>query len=129
MKIVKPKLCKYINNLKLDSNMVKDDLFDVESTYQEINFMIENIEINGCRFVNVDFSRFPLNNVDLVDCIFEKCNIAGSDFSNKGIHRVIFDNCNMVGCSFISSSIKDVSILNSKANYINFGSCTKVVVI
>lgn len=122
MKIVNPKIGKYIKNVKLDEGMVREDLFDVENTYQEIDFMIENIELNGCRFVNVDFSSFPLKNVDLIDCIFEKCNLSGSDFSNRGMHRVKFDKCNMVGCSLISSSIKDVSILESKANYINFSS-------
>ena len=50
MKIVSPKISKYIKNVKLDEGMVREDLFDVENTYQEIDFMIENIELNGCRF-------------------------------------------------------------------------------
>lgn len=120
MKIVSPKINKCLERVNLNKEMVIGDLFDVESTDQDVNFKIENIEINGCRFVNMDFSKYPLKNVDLIDCIFEKCNLSGSDFSNRGIHRVKFDGCNMVGCNFISSSLVDISIFNSKCNYINF---------
>lgn len=120
MKIVSPKISKYLEEVKLDSAMINNDLVDIKITDQDIDFKIENIEFNGCYFINVDFSKYPLKNISLIDCIFEKCNLSGSDFSDIGIHRVRFDRCNMVGGDFISSSLVDVSILDSKCNYINF---------
>ena len=120
MKIVSPKISKYLEEVKLDSAMINNDLVDIKITDQDIDFKIENIEFNGCYFINVDFSKYPLKNISLIDCIFEKCNLSGSDFSDIGIHRVRFDRCNMVGCDFISSSLSNVSILETKGNYINF---------
>ena len=80
MKIIKPKISKYLKDLALDASIVKNDVVDIEVIGQEIDFEIEGIEFNGCRFVNVDFSKIPLKNVDLIDCIFEKCNLSGGGF-------------------------------------------------
>lgn len=124
MKIVKPKLSKYIEELVLYEESTYNDLVDIFVTDQEIDFKIEGIEFNGCKFVNVDFSKFPLKRVDLIDCIFERCNLSGSSFNDRGIHRVCFDRCNLVGCDFIGSSLSDISILESKCNYVNFSNST-----
>ena len=120
MKIVKPKISKYLDKVILNEDITMDDLIDIEVENQEIDFKIKEREFNGCRFINVDFSLFPLENISLIDCIFECCNLSGCDFSGNSIHRVKFDRCNMVGCNFILSSIKDVSVFESKGNYINF---------
>ena len=120
MKIVKPKISKYLTEVKLTKELVSEDLFDVQVNFHDVDFEIEGIEFNGCKFVGVDFSIIPLKNIDLIYCVFDKCNLAGCNFNNKGIHRVIFEKWNMVGCDFIISSLNDVSILDSKCNYINF---------
>jgi len=118
MKLIKPKISKYLTETKL--NRVDNDLVDLIINDQEINFEIRDIEINGCNFINVDFSKYPLKNINLIDCIFEKCNLSNSEFFNNSIHRCIFDKCNLVGCDFISSSLQDISIFDTKGNYINF---------
>lgn len=124
MKIVKPKLSKYMEELVLYEESTYEDLVDIVITDQDIDFKIEGIEFNGCKFVNVDFSSFPLKRVDLIDCVFERCNLSGCDFSDRAIHRVCFDRCNLVGCDFIGSSLSDISIIDSKCNYINFSDST-----
>lgn len=124
MKIVKPKLSKYIEELVLYKESTYEDLVDTYVTDQDIDFEIEGIEFNGCKFVNVDFSMFPLKRVDLIDCVFERCNLSGGEFNDRAIHRVCFDRCNLVGCDFIGSSLSDISILESKCNYVNFSNST-----
>ena len=120
MNLIKPKISKYLEVVKLDLSMVKNDLVDLMVCDQIIDFSIEDIEFNGCKFINVDFSKYPLKNISFIDCIFEKCNLYGSSFIEKGINRTKFDRCNMVGCDFISCNFNDVIILNSKCDYINF---------
>lgn len=120
MKIVKPNLRKNLNNVELDYTMINEDLIDLEIINQVIDFKIDNICFNGCKFINVDFSRYPLKKVSLIDCIFEKCNLSGSDFSNTSIYRCTFEECNLLGSNFIMSGIIDVSIIDSKCDYINF---------
>ena len=41
MKIVKPKISKYLTEVKLTKEMVSKDLFDVQVNCQEIDFEIE----------------------------------------------------------------------------------------
>lgn len=123
MKIVKPKLKKILNNVEITYDMLKDDLVDLEVINKTIDFKIEDISFDGCKFINVDFSTYSLKNVDLIDCVFENCNLSGSDFSNKSIIRCSFIDCNLVGSNFINSGIIDVSILNSKCDYVNFSDC------
>lgn len=120
MKIVSLKIIKNLEEIELNQNMVGNDFIDLLIKNQSITFQIEGIEFNGCKFINVDFSKYPLKNISFIDCIFEKCNLYGSSFIEKGINRTKFDRCNMVGCDFISCNFNDVIILNSKCDYINF---------
>ena len=70
MKLVKPKLSKYLDEIKLSREVVNDDLVDLMATNQEIDFEIEGIEFNGCKFIEVDFSKISFKNVNLIVCIF-----------------------------------------------------------
>lgn len=120
MKLINPKISNYLESVLLDKFMIHEDLVDLLICDQIIDFSIEDIEFNGCKFINVDFSKYPLKNVCFLDCIFEKCNLSGSSFIGKGINRTKFDRCNMVGCDFISCNFNDAVILNTKCDYINF---------
>ena len=44
MKIVSPKLSRYLENIVLDEGVVKNDLVDIEVVNHEIEFDIEDIE-------------------------------------------------------------------------------------
>lgn len=120
MKFINPKIRKNLENIVLEQQIIDGDLVDLLVAGQFVDFYIHDIEFNGCKFIDVDFSKFPLRNVSLIDCVFEKCNLSGCDFSTNGVHRTRFDKCNMVGCDFVSCSLSDVSIWESKCNYINF---------
>lgn len=121
-KIIKPKLSKYITEKDFCYEDSRGDCYDLWIKNYNLEFDIENIEFNGCRFEKVDFSTKKVRNIDFIDCVFDSCNLAGIDFSNRSIHRCSFIHCNLTGCDFIQSGIQDVSIIDSKCDYINFSS-------
>lgn len=120
MKIMSPKIGKQLVEKKITKEDCQEDWNDWLIENQVIDFSVQGLEFNGCKFINVDFSKCSMKDVDLLDCIFEKCDLAGKDFSNRSIHRCQFQNCNLVGCDFIQSSIQDVLIIHSKGDYVNF---------
>ena len=88
------KLEKNIKESSISDINYRDNLIDFFIHNEKLNHDLEEIEINGCYFKNVDFSNILVRNCDFIDCIFENCNLMGIDFSSKSIHRVCFKNCN-----------------------------------
>ena len=80
MKIVAPKISKYIEEVSITSEMVQNDLVDLKICNQEVNFKICGIRFNGCIFENVDFSEMSFKDIELIDCVFEKCNLTGWEY-------------------------------------------------
>ena len=108
-KRVEPKLVKNIKeNDWFNSN--QNNFVDMFIHDRKLINDLEEVEINGCYFKNVDFSNIQVRNCDFIDCIFENCNLIGCDFSNKSIHRVCFRYCNLGSTDYIMSSVKDVLI-------------------
>lgn len=75
--IISPKISKFLTEVHLKKEDSYQDMVDLFIENQEIDFKIEGIEFNGCKFINVDFSKYPFENVSIIDCIFEKCNLSG----------------------------------------------------
>lgn len=121
-KIIKPKISKNLIETEFTKEKSREDCFDLFIQNCELDFEIQGIEFNGCRFEKVDFSKCYIKDVDFIDCIFKNCNLSGSDFSNRSIHRCNFLQCNLVGCDFIQSGLQDVSIMDCKCDYVNFSS-------
>ena len=72
-----------------------------------------------CRFKNIRFTK-DLSGCQFVDVEFDHC-----DFSNCNLHesvfrRVRFNICRMMGSDFTMCRFQDVSILNAKADFVNF---------
>ena len=118
-KRIEPKLGK---NIKESScfDINQDNFVDMFIHNKKLIHDLEELEINGCYFKNVDFSDIQVRNCEFIDCIFENCNLMGCDFSSKSIHRVCFRHCNLGSTNYIMSSIKDVLFDDCKCDYINF---------
>ena len=111
---------KNIKESSINDVDYRNNLIDIFIHDEKLNHDLEELEINGCYFKNVDFSNILVRNCDFIDCIFENCNLMGIDFSSKSIHRVCFKNCNLGSTNYIMSSIKDVLFDDCKCDYINF---------
>ena len=122
LKIVKPRLSKYLTEKNFSKEDSRGDCYDLWIRNCSLEFHMEEVEFNGCKFEKVDFSSAQIRNVDFIDCVFEHCNLSGVDFSNRSIHRCSFEHCNLVGCDFIQSGLQDISITDSKCDYVNFSS-------
>lgn len=124
MKVLEPKVEKAENSdfyRDYEDNYFHDAIYEIEE-YRSIK--IVDTTLDGCIFKNINFSNIELKDVELIDCIFDGCDLSNQKFDFKLIQRVKFINCRMLGISFLNSSLKDVEIRDSKANYINFSEST-----
>lgn len=110
-------LKKDINSILFDrEDIIYDTLFIDDS----LSNKIDNIEFNGCRFKNINFSNSLIKDIYFIDCIFDTCNLSNIDINNKALLRCEFINCTLVGSSIIDSSVKDISFKECNMEYSNY---------
>lgn len=97
------------NNIHLEEYYIKDDTID----------LLNNTEINCCKFERIIFKETSLLKINIDDVIFINCDLSNIKFIELRAYRIKFVNCKLVGTNFINSTINNISIIDSKCDYIN----------
>jgi fluoroquinolone resistance protein len=56
--------------------------------------------IEGCTFLNCDFSYADLSHITFIDCVLDRCNLSLAKLVDTGARDLVFRNCKITGVNF-----------------------------
>ena len=81
-----------------------------------------NLECSNCVFERCSFSDLRIERAYFVDCTFTRCDLSSLPLPNSLFSRTSFKGCRAVGLNLTDSILRDTSFSECGLNYANFSS-------
>ena len=105
----------------------EDDLKD-EGVYLSLEYLgadladrdVVSIEIDQCRYQNVNFGHSKLDRAVISDSVFGDCDMANLHARDCSLERVHLSGCRMTGLSWAEGSIREVTFDSCRMDLASF---------
>ncbi len=120
---VSPKLPATLSPAKLPDDDLKDDGVYLSLEYRDIELAkrdVASVEIDQCRYKNVNFGQTELDRAIISDSVFEDCDLANLRARECSLVRVTLASNRMTGLSWADGSVREATFESCRMDMSSF---------
>jgi uncharacterized protein YjbI with pentapeptide repeats len=118
-----PKLPATLSPAKLPDDDLKDDGVYLSLEYRDIELAkrdVASVEIDQCRYKNVNFGQTELDRAIISDSVFEDCDLANLRARECSLVRVTLASNRMTGLSWADGSVREATFESCRMDMSSF---------
>jgi uncharacterized protein YjbI with pentapeptide repeats len=118
-----PKLPVTLSSAKLPDDDLKDDGVYLSLEYADIELAKRDavsVEIDQCRYKNVNFGQTELDRALISDSVFGGCDLANLRARDCSLVRVALSGNRMTGLSWAEGSVRDTTFESCRMDMVSF---------